>query len=450
MQLGRLYLRDLKRCLRGTFAEEASVQGEEECRSFVDALVQEGFVAEEGPHCEVAGSEKRVEAKVVEWIRQRVPERDMPGGSTPSPSLAFWAAALDCLQRAVFERLGDASQRIEDARQRAEALALESSLKETWIARVSLLFPPHFAYFPPAMAGALFGTLLGLIFHRIPLAGYFAGGILGGIVGLLVGYLVRRRWKKETFTLGEFPKSAFADGFSPARTLEHFSRQRKRRHGYSGVSLQLWGELQNQMDPGAQDRLDLLKTDLDRELCSSREAKAKLISLDRDLNTLRDCVEAWRARLSEVGSWEPGRWYSGDVFPADGPRKIYEWLEGQKEAEKCAADLLPQIAPSSDSMALFESLEALSSSWGKEKAQPLELTRVLAMLDDRPDSLLERMSEASAPLWPRPGDRDELIRCFGADFQWLSKPGDLYHSVKDETICLRILSGLKSAELMRS
>src|SRR5262249_54329908 len=147
-------------------------------------------------------SEGKVESKVVEWIRQRAPEQDLPEGAAPSPSLAFWASALDFLQRAVFERLGDASQKIEGARQRSEALALESSLKETWIARVSLCFPPHFAYFPPVVACALLGTLPGLILHRLALAGYFVGGTLGGVVGLLIGYLVRRRWKKEIFTLG--------------------------------------------------------------------------------------------------------------------------------------------------------------------------------------------------------------------------------------------------------
>jgi hypothetical protein len=441
-QLGRLYLRDLKRCFSGTFAGGAGAQPLDDGRVLVDALVADRSWSTEGSSGELEEGSQSVEAKIIEWARK--------GNPDPSPSLASWAFALDSLQKAIFERLGDVSQRIENARQESEALSLESPLKETWIARVSLLLPSPLAYFPAVIAGALAGTLLGLIFHPVPLAGYLAGGALGGTAGLLLGYWIRRMWKRETFTLGEFPKSAFTDGFPLPRTLEHHLRRRKKSRGYSGVSLQLWGELRNQLDASAQDRLDEQKAKLEEELCSSREEEARLIFLDRHVSTLRECVEEWRERLSEVEIWEPGRGFSGDVFPADGPRKIYDWLQGREAAEKDAASLLPRIVPSSDPTSLLKELEELSSSWGEEKAGPLELAQVFAILDDRPDTLLERMSEASAPLWPRPGDRDEILRCVGDDFKWLSKPGDLRHSVRDETICLRILGGIKSAELMRS
>jgi hypothetical protein len=80
----------------------------------------------------------------------------------------------------------------------------------------------------------------------------------------------------------------------------------------------------------------------------------------------------------------------------------------------------------------------------------LELQQVLEILDDRPDDLIERLSEASAPLWPRPGDRDELIMCYGEDFGWMARTTDLRQSVKDETIFIRVLGGIKSGELART
>jgi hypothetical protein len=158
-------------------------------------------------------------------------------------------------------------------------------------------------------------------------------------------------------------------------------------------------------------------------------------------------VETWKARLGEVELVESGRGFSGDIFPSDGPRRIYEYLRGREAADQAAASLLPKIAPSLDSSVLMDMADEVSMSWGREKVEDLHLRDVFGILDDRPEDLVERLTEASAPLWPRPGDRDELICCYGQDFAWLAKDTDLRHSLSDETIFLRVLGGVRSGEL---
>ena len=51
---------------------------------------------------------------------------------------------------------------------------------------------------------------------------------------------------------------------------------------------------------------------------------------------------------------------------------------------------------------------------------------------------------------PRPGDGDELLRCFGADFARFAKGSDVLHSLKDETIFVRVLGGIRSGEFARA
>ena len=38
----------------------------------------------------------------------------------------------------------------------------------------------------------------------------------------------------------------------------------------------------------------------------------------------------------------------------------------------------------------------------------------------------------------------------GEDFKWLAKPTDLRHSIRDETIFIRVLGRIKSRELART
>ncbi len=434
-ELGRLYLRDLKRALSRTFSAEPIRPSAEECRGFLSSLsAREASVAADGM--------KAIEDSVTEWARALDP--------SGAPGLGVWACALDRLQRALFERLGEAAQEIENLRQENEALTLESPLRESWIARISVLLPPYLAYLPPVLGGALLGSFAGFLTRGISLEGYFTGGAIGAIAGLAAGWLIRTRWARETFTLGDFAESAFTEGFPVPRTLERHSRKKKRGRSGSGLSIQLWGELRSQVEPEERNRLDASKARITVELAAARREEAELIFLDRCINSLRERVEMWRERLGEVEIWEPGRGFSGDIFPADGPRKIYEWFGGRDAAEAAVSGILPRMKPCANVPPPTDLAEEASATWGREKALSLGLEKVLEILDDRPEDLLERLSDASAPLWPRPGDRDELIRCFGSDFARLAKENDLHHSLKAETIFVRVLGGIRSTELARA
>jgi hypothetical protein len=434
--LGRLHLRDLKRALHRTLAAEPAALSDEAVSEFLSGLVSRRLSARED------GS-REVEAEIIAWVRQRE--------TAPGPPLGVWTHVLDRLQHVLFERLGEVAQRIENARQDNEVIQLESPLRDTWIARLSVAFPTHFFYLPFTLGGAIAGSLLGLIVHGSrPLGGYFVGAVLGGLAGLGAAYATRKSLTRETFTLGEFPESTFTQGFPVPRTLERLTRRKGRGVLHPGLSVQLWGELRSQVEPNVKERIDSLKKQYTEDLGAARQLESELIFLDRSINLLRERVEAWRARLAEVEVWEPGRGFSGDIFPADGPRKIYEWLRGRDAAEAAAAAFLPRITAALDAPALLDMADEASASWGRDQSKDLQFDKVLEILEDRPEDLLERLSEASAPLWPRPGDRDELLRCFGDDFARFAKGADVRHSQKDETIFIRVLGGIRSAELART
>jgi hypothetical protein len=310
--------------------------------------------------------------------------------------------------------------------------------------------PPRFAYLPVVLGSALAGAFFGVVYNQPPLAGYFGGAILGALLGAGAVYLNRRAGGKETFTLGEFPESTFPEGLPVPRTLERITKRKKRTGFRSTLSIQLWGELRSQVEPGAKERIDTLRGRLAEDLAAVRKLEGELIFLDRSINTLRERVEGWRAKLAEVDIWEVGRGFSGDIFPSDGPRKIYAWLGGRAHAEKIAAEILPKVTPWSEITTILELADEASAAWGKEQSKDLGFDKVLQILDDRPEDLLERLSEASAPLWPRPGDGDELLRCFGADFARFAKGSDVLHSLKDETIFIRVLGGIRSGEFSRT
>jgi len=448
-ELGRLYLRDLKRALSRTFAADDSVSLVEESRAFLSTLAGKSFSSD-------ADGMSRVEKEIVEWIRGqsrgRFPGHSQTapaGGGKEAPGLALgtWASTIDRLQMALFEQVGETAQRIENIRQDNEALVLDSPLRDSWIARISLLLPPYTAYLPGVLAGALLGSLLGLSWSAIPLQGYFTGAGLGAIIGLCLAWLVRLRWAKDTFTLGEFSESAFTEGFPVPRTLEHYSRRRKKPRIRPGFSIQLWGELRSQVDPEERQRLERRSMELQEDLTRARNEEAELVFLDRSINAVRERVEGWRTRLGEVEIWEPGRGFSGDIFPADGPRKIYEWLGGEEAAKAAIMSILARVEPSREAPLPTDLAEEVTTAWGRENAHDLELEQVLEILNDRPEDLLERLSDASAPLWPRPGDRDELVRCFGKDFGRFANSNDLHHSLNGETIFIRVLGGLRSGEV---
>jgi hypothetical protein len=434
-ELGRFYLRDLKRSLGRSFSAEPVEPSAEDCRAFIATLAAKGH-ARSGAGTEAASSE------IVEWVRSFDGKR--------APPLGAWACVLDRLQKALFERLGDVAQMMENARQEGQALAMESPLRDSWIARLSVSMPSFHAYVPPALAGALIGSFLSFLVIDISLKGYLLGGFLGALVGLAIGFLVKRSWSKEIFTLGEFPEGSFAEGFAAPRTLERMSRMERPDRLGTGVGLQVWGELRSQLEPEAKAMIEARRAKLQSEVDAASKEETELVFIDRATSSLRECVETWRARLSEVEIWEPARGFSGDIFPSDGPRRIYEWLHGRDDAERAAQSVLPRISPSEPSHVLLDLADEVSGNWGRERAGALELKQVLQILDDRPDDLLDRLSEASSPLWPRPGDRDELVRCFGEDFAWMAKENDLRQSVKDETLFLRVLGGLRSGELART
>lgn len=437
-ELARLYQKDLKRALGRTYDREPAHPDREDSRSFLDDLVDER--SSEQPE-----GERFIQQRICSWIKEHG-EKEMAGAL----QLGVWAVALDRLQLSLFERLGEAAQRIENIRQENEALQLETPLRDTWIARVSVLLPVYTAFLGPVLGGALLGSFLGFIFSgSIRLAGYFSGAAVGAIVGLLLGWLIRLRWSRETFTLGEFPQSSFTAGFPVPRSLEQFHRKQKQRNISSGLSIQLWGELRNQVEPQEKERLDSLQSRLAADLDAARREERELVFLDRCVNGLREAVEVWRTRLQEVEIWEPARGFSGDIFPAEGPRKIYEHFEGRLQAEKSVEAVLSRISPLAGEPSPPELSKELAEVWGKEKAEELSLDKVLEILEDEPKDLLERMSEASAPLWPRPGDVDELLRCFGTDFAQFAKENDLRHTLKDETVFLRVLGGVRSAEVER-
>jgi hypothetical protein len=433
--LARLHLREVKRALSLSFAVEPASPPDEECHGFLNQLVEQGLSATED-------GGKAVEAELIGWMQGREPGR--------TTSLSTWANVIDRLQLALFERLGETAQKIENARQETEALALESPQKDAWLARVSVLVPERFYRAPWILGGAVVGIFLGLIVHRNPLAGYLIGGFIGGLAGFGITRLLGKKGGRETFTLGEFPESTFSEGFPVPRTLEPLSRSKRLAWMRSGLSLELWGELRTQVDPIAKERIDAMKATLAQGLASARKEEAELIFLDRTINMLRERVEAWRLRLGEVEMWEPGRGFAGDVFPSDGPRKIFDALKGREHAEKFAAELLPRITPALDSSVILELADDGATAWGREGSKDLQFESVLDILDDQPQDLMERLSEASAPLWPRPGDRDELLRCFGGDFEKFARESDVRHSLKDETIFIRVLGGIKSAELARA
>jgi hypothetical protein len=433
--LGRLHLREVKRVLSLSFAVEPSSPLDEESQEFFGGLVERGFSATED-------GAKAVEAEIVAWARAKDPG--------VAPSLATWAHILDRLQLVLFEKLGETAQKIENFRQENEALALESPQKDAWLARISVLVPERFYNAPWILGCALMGIFLGLLIHRTPLAGYFIGGCLGALIGFVLKRLLRRKGGKETFTLGEFPESTFSQGFPVPRTLEPLSRTKRLAGMRSGLSIDLWGEHRSQIDPLAKERLDSMKVRFVQELAVARKEEAELIFLDRTINALRERVETWRFRLGDVEIWEPGRGFAGDIFPSDGPRKIYEALKGRESAEKAAAELLPKITPALEASVIIELADDCSTAWGREASKDLQFEGVLEILDDKPQDLLERLSDASAPLWPRPGDRDELLRCFGGDFRRYARDTDVRHSLKDELIFIRVLGGIKSTELARA
>ena len=275
------------------------------------------------------------------------------------------------------------------------------------------------------------------------------GGAIGAAIALALAYLLRNRLTREVFTLGEFPQSSLAEGISAPRTLERFSRMQRPGRRRKGVNLQLWGELRNQLEPAVKEKLDAARERIERDIDLARSEESELIFLDRSINVLREAVESWRTQLAEVEIWEPARGFSGDIFPSDGPRKVYEWCQGNEAAQAATTAILTAAAPSAGPASVTELVEENAARWGREIAGSLELRQVLDILDDRPEDLVERLSEASAPLWSRPGDRDELLRCFGEDFLWMAKPTDLRSSVKDETIFIRVL-GMISSELART
>ena len=433
-ELARHHLRDVQRALARTFSSESPQPSEEQCRDFLGSLVARKASS-------IPDGDRRMEEVIVDWIRSL--------DSSASPGLVVWAKGLDRLQLALFERLGETAQRVENIRQESEALGLESPLKESWIARLSVLFPSHMAYVPTALAGALGGSFLGCILQTNPLAGYFEGAAAGGLAGLALGWVIRQRRGKETFTLGELSESAFTTGFPSPRTLEYHGRRKSRGAKPSGVTLQLWGELKTQVEPEERQKLEEHRKRLVEDLEFARGDEAELIFLDRCINSLREQVEGWRAKLSEVGVWEPGGSFSGDVFPADGPRKIYEWLGGRESAEAAVAPILSRAEPGRARITPMDAAEEVATAWGKEKAATLTLEKILEILDDRPGDLLERLSEACAPLWPRPGDRDELLRCFGEGFSRFARENDLRHSLRDEATFVRVLGGVRSGELAK-
>lgn len=430
-ELAHLHLRDLKRSLGRTFSAEPVKPDLDDSKAFLAGLAGKGLSSRlEGM--------KVVEAEVAAWMRKHHPA---------GPALGAWAVALDRLQKVVFERLGEVAQKIENARQENQALQLETPLRDRWMARISVSFPAYYGYVPLMAAGALLGTWIGLITSGISLTGYILGGGFGLVLGWIVAFLLRSRWK-QAFILGEFPEGMFPGGFPVPKSLERYSRLgRPGRKSRSSLSLQMWGELRSQLDPAVKERLDATKARIEGELESGRQEEAELVFLDRAVNSLRECVETWKARLGEVELVESGRGFSGDIFPSDGPRRIYEYLRGREAAEQAAGALLPKIAPSMDSAVLMDMADEVSMAWGREKVADLQLRDVFGILDDRPEDLVERLSEASAPLWPRPGDRDELICCYGKDFAWLARDTDLRHSLSDETIFLRVLGGVRSGEL---
>jgi hypothetical protein len=434
--LSHLHLRDVKRTLSLSFAVEPSSPPEEECWALVNGLVERGFSATQD-------GAKAAEAEVIAWTQAREEGRH--------PSLATWARVVDRLQLIIFEKLGETAQRIENVRQESETLALESPQKDAWLARISVLVPDRFYNYPWVLAGGLAGALFGILLQRTALAGFFMGGVLGAVGGYAVARFARRKdSSRETFTLGEFTESTFAEGFPVPRTLEPLSRSQRMAGMRSGLSIQLWGELRSQVDPLAKERIDSMKARLAQELAAGRKEEAELVFLDRMVNALRERIEIWRLRLGEVEVWEPGRGFAGDIFPSDGPRKIYDALKGREDAEKQAAAILPRITPALEASVIIEMADEGSTTWGREHSGDLQFEKVLQILDDRPEDLLERLSEASAPLWPRPGDRDELLRCFGDDFGKFARDSDVRHSLKDETVFIRVLGGIKSTELARA
>ncbi|HVR74832.1 MAG TPA: hypothetical protein VMT52_10890 [Planctomycetota bacterium] len=434
-ELGRMHLRDLKRALARTFTNVHPHPGDGDCREFLDVLLERKASSDND-------GMKAIERAIVEWVRAFDPEHP--------PLLGAWAHAVDRLQGALFERMGESSQRIENVRQDIESLALESPLRDNWIARISVRLPPVLLYTPAALGGGLICAFLGLVFHPNAMAGFILGAAVGAVLGLAAGWALRKTRSRETFTLGEFPESAFTTGFPIPRTLEIYSRQRRKQRGGRGLSIQLWGELRSQVEPDERDRLDRLKKRLGDDLAAARAEEAELIFLDRSINSLRERMEAWRERLTEVETHETGRGFSGDIFPADGPRKVYEHLQGREAAEGSLETLLARMEPSAGAPVPMDILEEAATAWGRERALAFELKDVLEVLDDRPEDLLDRLSEASAPLWPRPGDRDELLRCFGEDFARFAKDSDLRHSLTDETIFIRVLGGIRSGELART
>jgi hypothetical protein len=425
----------VKRILSLSFAVEAAPVSDEDLQAFLCGLVDRGLSATED-------GAKAVEAEMVAWVRG--------ADSGHVPSLATWAHVIDRLQLVLFDRLGETAQKIENSRQESEALAFETPQKDAWLARVSVLVPERFYSAPWVLGGALAGIFLGLLVHRTALAGYFLGGFLGGLAGLGLKRLLWKRAGKEAFTLGEFPESTFSEGFPVARTLEPLSRTKRLAGMRQGLSIELWGEHRSQVDPLAKERIDTTKARLVQDLALARKEEADLIFLDRTINALRERVESWRLRLGEVEMWEPGRGFAGDIFPSDGPRKIYEAFKGRDSAEKFAADLLGKITPALDASVIIELIDDGSTAWGREESKNLQFEQVLEILDDRPEDLLERLSEASAPLWPRPGDRDELLRCFGGEFSRFARDADIRHSLKDEAVFIRVLGGIKSTELARA
>lgn len=435
-ELARLHLRDHKRALARTFGADRGTPTADECRSFLEKLAGEGLSRR-------SDGDRAVEREIVEWVRQAAPGR--------APPLGMWAAALDRLQESVFEMLGDTAQRIENARQTAEALELETPVREAWIARLSVRIPAIHTYLPAGLAGALAGVLLGLFIFRVPLMGYVVGSFLGASVGLGVMFAGRRRFARETFTLGEFPQSAVPEDFSVPRTLERFSRQQQAAGTRGrGVGIQVWGEQRTQLDPALKQRIEAERARILVDLQKGRSEEEELVFLDRGLNALREAVESWRTRLGEVEIWEPGRAFSGDIFPSDGPRRIYEWLQGRDAAEGAVSGVLGIADPGRGPTSILDMAEDVSAGWGREHAGGLELRQVLEVLDDRPADLLDRLCEASSPLWPRPGDRDELLRLFGENFAWLAKPEDLRSSVADEAIFIRVLGRIRSGEFART
>ena len=434
-ELSRLLKRDLKRALSRTFTAKPVAPDGTDCGAFLDLLLQMKASLE-------TDGQKRIENHIVEWISSLDVAR--------TPSLGGWATALDRVQLALFERLGEAAQRIENIRQENEALSLETPMRDSWIARVSVLLPVYMPFLPTILGGALAGSFLGFLLSGLNLAGYLSGFGIGALLGFALGWFIRLRWSRETFTLGEFPEGSFTAGFPVPRALEHYSRREKMRRITSGISIQLWGELRNQVEPEEKERLDSLKASLAADLETAKEEESGLVFLDRCVNSLRESVESWRLQLAEVESWEARRGFSGDVFPADGSRKIYDWMGGRSAVEALVPGLLNRISPLPGALTPTEMAEESAAAWGREKAQMLDVDKVLEIFDDHPEDLLERLSEASAPLWARPGDRDELLRCFGADFLKYSRENDLRHSVNDEAVFIRVLGGIRSAELART